>query len=240
MEIKYTEKSLYKRLFAIFVAIAFFVVIVLVKIFFLTIVDSKILQSRALSQWMRGLPLTANRGSITDRNGVVLASSYTTFDVYVRPADMENSEDMSIYLAKYLGLSQEKIYEKIHNKRLSEIKVATAVSKFVVQEILNNYKSGIFFAENTTRNYEYKSMLSQIIGFVSSDGIGQTGIEKYYNKYLEGIDGKSLVESDLKGTTIEGSTTTYIDAIDGLDITLTIDFAIQNILEEEILSAYLP
>jgi len=239
MEIKYTEKSLSKRLLAVFIAIAFFVLIILIKIFFLTIVDSEKLQSRALSQWMRGLPLSANRGSITDRNGVVLASSYTTYDVYVRPADMENPEDMSIYLSKYLSLSQEKIYDKIYNKQLSEIKVATSVKKAVVQEMLNNYKKGVFFAENTTREYEYKTILSQIIGFVSSDGIGQTGIEKYYDKYLKGVDGKSLVESDLKGTTLENSTTTYIDAIDGLDITLTIDFAIQNILEEEITSAYL-
>ena len=239
MEIKYTEKSLYKRLFAIFIAIAFFVLVIIIKIFCLTIVDSELLRSRALSQWMRGLPLTANRGSIKDRNGVVLASSYTTYDVYVRPADMEDSMDMSIFLAKHLEISKEKIYEKIHNKRLSEIKIATSVSKSTIQAILNDYKSGIFFAENTERNYEYKTMLSQIIGFVSGDGIGQTGIEKQYDKYLSGIDGKSYVESDLKGTTLNNSTTAYVDAIDGLDITLTIDYTIQNILEEEIKRAYL-
>ena len=96
-----------------------------------------------------------------------------------------------------------------------------------------------FFAENTTREYEYGALLSQIIGFVSSDGVGQAGIEKEFNKFLEGVDGKSLVESDLKGTTLDSSTTTYLDAIDGLNIKLTVDFAIQNILEEEIMSAYL-
>ena len=141
VEIKYTEKSLYKRLFAIFVAIAFFVLLIIVKIFCLTIVDSQVLKTRALSQWMRGLPMSANRGNIKDRNGVVLASSYTTYDLYVRPADMEDSMDMSIYLSHYLNMSQEKIYEKIHGKRLSEIKVATSISKSVVQEILNDYKA---------------------------------------------------------------------------------------------------
>ena len=239
MEIKYTEHSLSKRLFAIFIAIAFFVLIILVKIFSLTILDSNNLKYRALSQWMRGLPISANRGSVIDRNGVVLASSYTTYDVYVRPADMENVEDLSIYLANYLNLEQNKIYEKIYKKNYSEIKIASNIQKSVVQQMLNNYKSGVFFAENTTREYEYGSMLSQIIGFVSSDNNGQTGLEKFYNKYLKGVDGKTLVESDLKGATLENSTTSYVDAIDGLNIHLTIDFAIQSILEYEINIAYL-
>lgn len=239
MEIKYTEKSLSKRLFAVFIAIAFFVFIILIKIFCLTVVDSDTLKYKALSQWMRGLPLTANRGSIIDRNGVVLASSYTTYDVYVRPADIDDIQDMSVYLAKYLGLDQTKIYEKIYKKNYSEIKIASSIQKDIVQDMLNNYKAGVFFAENTTRQYEYGEMLSQIIGFVSSDNNGQSGLEKFYNKYLKGVNGKSLVESDLKGSTLEFSTTSYVDAIDGLNIVLTIDFAIQNILEDEILSAYL-
>ena len=239
MEVKYTEKSLSRRLFAVFIAIAFFVFIILIKIFCLTVIDSENLRYRALSQWLRDLPLTANRGSLIDRNGIVLASSYTTYDVYVRPADMENAEDLSIYLAKYLNLEQSKIYEKIYKKNYSEIKVASNISKFVVQNMLNNYKSGVFFAENTSRNYEYGEFLSQIIGFVSSDNSGQSGLEKYYDKYLKGINGKSLVESDLRGSTLENSTTSYVDAIDGLDIMLTIDFSVQKILEEEISRAYI-
>ena len=239
MEIKYTQLSLFKRLFAIFIAIAFFVALILIKIFMLTIVQSNDLQYKALSQWLRGLPLTANRGQIIDRNGVVLASSYTTYDVYVRPADMESSEDMSVYLSKYLNLSFENIYKKINGVHLAEIKVATSIEKSIVQEMLNNYKKGVFFAENTKRKYDYGSMLSQIIGFVSSDNNGQTGLEKFYNKYLKGVNGKALNNSDLKGTTIENTTTTYVDSIDGLNIGLTIDFAIQDILEKEIMNAYL-
>ena len=205
----------------------------------LTIVDTDVIVAKGLSQWMRGLPLSANRGSITDRNGVVLASSYTTYDVFVRPADMNDAHLMAAYLSKYIGKTEDFIYEKIYKKNYSEIKVATGLSKNIVQQMLNDYMSGVFFAENTTREYEYGALLSQIIGFVSSDGLGQAGLEKFYNKYLEGIDGKSLIESDLKGSTLANSTSTYIDAIDGLNIRLTIDYAIQNILEEEIMSAYL-
>lgn len=239
MEIKYTSNNLSKRLFAITLAIAFFVFMLIIKIFCLTIVDAEDITSRGLGQWMRGLPVTANRGSIVDRNGIVLASSYTTYDVYIRPADMQDADAMAIYISKYTGLDEQSVYEKIYKKNYSEIKVASNVSKSVVQEMLNNYTEGVFFTENTSRDYEYGSLLSQIIGFVSSDGNGQTGLESFYNKYLKGVNGKSLVESDLKGTTLSNSTSSYIEAIDGLNIRLTIDFAIQNILEEEIMKAYL-
>lgn len=239
MEIKYTSNNLSKRLFAITLAIAFFVFMLIIKIFCLTIVDAEDITSRGLGQWMRGLPVTANRGSIVDRNGIVLASSYTTYDVYIRPADMQDADAMAIYISKYTGLDEQSVYEKIYKKNYSEIKVASNVSKSVVQEMLNNYTEGVFFTENTSRDYEYGSLLSQIIGFVSSDGNGQTGLESFYNKYLKGVNGKSLVESDLKGTTLSNSTSSYIEAIDGLNIRLTIDFAIQNLLEEEIMKAYL-
>jgi len=239
MDIKYTTNNLYKRLFAIVIAIAFFVCLLVMKIFMITIINGEQIKAKGLSQWLRGLPMSATRGSIVDRNGVVLASSYTTYDVYVRPADMKDVDTMSVYLSKYLNLSEEKIYEKIYKKNYSEIKIATGVKKEVVQEMLNNYLSGVMFAENTTREYEYGELLSQIIGFVSSDGVGQAGLEKFYNKYLEGIDGKSLVESNLKGSTLENSTTTYLEPINGLSVRLTIDFAIQNIIEEEMKNAYL-
>ena len=125
MNVKYTTNNLYKRLFAMVVAIAFFVFLLVVKIFMITIVNGDEIKAKGLSQWLRGLPMSAARGSIVDRNGVVIASSYTTYDVFVRPADMVDAEEMSVYLSKYLGLSQDVIYEKIYKKNYSEIKVAT-------------------------------------------------------------------------------------------------------------------
>lgn len=231
MAVKYSSYSMFKRLLALFVLVIFFAFIIIFRIFYLQVIGGYSFVEKGLSEWLRDLPLTATRGSFTDRNGVVLASSYTTYDVYVRPADVEDAESVSKLLADVLELDYENVYEKVSKHNYSEIKIKSDIDKETVQNILKNYKSGIFFTTDTERNYSYDSMLCQILGFVSSDNSGQSGLEAFYNSYLSGIDGVSLVESDLKGTTIDGSTTYYENAINGLNIMLTIDFKLQQEVE---------
>lgn len=232
MAVKYSSYSMIKRLLALFVLVTFFAFIICFRLFYLQILSGGSFVKKGLTQWLRDLPLVATRGTITDRNGVVLASSYTTYDVYVRPADIEQAEETANILSNILEMDYEKVYEKITKKGMSEVKIATDIEREVVQKILQNYKSGIFFTSDTVRNYTYDNMLCQVLGFVSSDNSGQTGIEKFYDTYLSGQNGVSLVEADLKGTTLENSLTYYEDAINGLNLKLTIDFRIQSKVEE--------
>ena len=232
MAIKYSTYSMKQRLLAIVSLVIFFAVCVTSRLFFLQIVKSNDYIKKGLTQWLRDLPLTAMRGSITDRNGVVLASSYTTYDVYVRPADVENFEKVAKILSEKLNLNRDDIYEKITKSNYGEVRIAKDIEKKVVQLILQNFEEGIFFASNTERNYVYDQMLCQILGFVGYDNDGLSGLESYYNSYLTGIDGVSLVETDLRGDSIPNSVTYYEDAIDGLNLELTIDFRIQNVVEK--------
>lgn len=232
MAIKYSTYSMKQRLLAIISLVIFFAVCVTSRLFFLQIVKSNDYIKKGLTQWLRDLPLTAMRGSITDRNGVVLASSYTTYDVYVRPADVENFEKVAKILSEKLNLNRDDIYEKITKSNYGEVRIAKDIEKKVVQLILQNFEEGIFFASNTERNYVYDQMLCQILGFVGYDNDGLSGLESYYNSYLTGIDGVSLVETDLRGDSIPNSVTYYEDAIDGLNLELTIDFRIQNVVEK--------
>ncbi|MEG2159034.1 MAG: penicillin-binding transpeptidase domain-containing protein, partial [Clostridia bacterium] len=82
-----------------------------------------------------------------------------------------------------------------------------------------------------------------MLGFVSVDNVGQTGLEAYYNKYLTGINGKLLTQSDLIGKELSGEPMEYIPATDGLDVVLTIDYVIQSYVEQAldvIMQAYSP
>lgn len=237
MAIKYSIFSMKRRLLALIMLIIFFVFIIISRLFYLQILNDSFYVQKGLTEWLRDLPLTATRGSVTDRNGVVLASSYTTYDVYVRPADVENFENVATVLSENLGKDYEEIYSKIISQSLSEIKIAQDIEKQVVDSILKNYEDGILFATNTKRNYNYDSMLCQILGFVGSDNVGQTGLESFYNEYLAGIDGVSLVESDLRGDKFDGAVTYYENAISGLNLSLTIDFKIQNEVEKILAAA---
>lgn len=239
MEVKYTSFSLQKRLLAIVLLIIFFLMLLVGRLFYLQVICGNSLQAKALSQWFRDIPTEALRGTITDRNGVVLASDVTSYDVYVRPADVKNSNSVSLVLSSVLNLDYDEVYEQVTKKGISEIKIADKISHELMQEILKNYQDGIFFTQTSTRNYAYNDLLMQVIGFTNIDGDGQTGLEAYYNKFLSGVDGVSLVESDIKGSTLDSSSTYYIEPIDGLNLTLTIDFKIQQATEEIMQQCYL-
>lgn len=239
MAVKYSSYSMMKRLLVLIVLVAFFACMVVFRLFYLQAINGYSIVKKGLTEWLRDLPLTASRGKITDRNGVVLASSHTTYDVYVRPADVQDLQEVCKVLAESTGEDYEQIFSKVDGKKLSEIRVLKNIEKDVVQKILKSYKDGIFFTTNTERDYQYDQMLCQILGFVSSDNVGQTGLESFYNSYLSGIDGVSLVESDLKGKTLNSSLDYYENPINGLDLELTIDFRIQKAVEEIVQEAML-
>lgn len=238
MAVKFSSYSMIKRLLALVVLVAFFACLIVFRLFYLQVVGGYEIVKKGLTQWLRDLPLTATRGKITDRNGVVLASSYTTYDVYVRPADVDDKESLAKLLSQKFELDYNKTLEKISSK-LSEVCIQKDIEKQVVQELLKDYQKGLFFTSNTERNYTYDNLLCQILGFVGADNTGQAGLEKFYNTYLQGVDGVSLVESDLKGTTLENSVTYYENAISGLDLALTIDFRIQAEVEKIMTNAML-
>lgn len=237
MEIKYTSISIKKRLLAMIILVTFFLCCLFGKLFYIQIIASDKYTSRAYQQWFRDLPMTANRGNIVDRNGALLATSHTTYDVYVRPADIKDFEGVAKVISLSTQTDYDLVYEKVCKKGYSEILVAKNQEKEIVQQILKNYQDGIFFTENTQREYLYNDLLTQILGFVSSDGNGQSGLESEYNKYLKGINGISMVESDLKGTSLDSSLCYYLPSISGLNLRLTIDLKIQKEVEKIISEA---
>lgn len=236
---KYSSYSMHQRLLALSVLVAFFGFIVICRLFFIQVANGYSFVERGVTEWLRDLPLTASRGSISDRNGVTLADSYTSYDVFVRPADVSDAEGLSKLLSDTLKLEYTEVYEKVSKKNLSEIKIKGNVEKQEVKALLSNYYNGIFFTTNTRRTYPYGSLLCQILGFVSGDNQGQSGLESLYNSYLSGVDGVSMVESDMKGSTLGDSTTYYLDAINGLNIGLTIDFRLQSAVEKILAQAAL-
>ena len=238
MEIKYSSFSMQKRIIAILLIIFFFFLLLIARLFYLQVIVGPKIAAKALSQWYRDVPLTALRGTITDRYGAVLASSKTSYNVYLRPASIENSDDVASVLSSVLGLDYAETKEKAEKKGISEILVAKNISHENMQRILKDYKEGIIFSQSSTRNYAYDNLAARVLGFLDADGNGQTGLEAYYNKYLKGINGLSLLESNLKGQTLNESSTYYVSPIDGLNIELTLDLKIQQATDEIVQNAY--
>ena len=192
---------------------------------------SEELNYRALDQWTRELPIIAQRGKITDRNGVVLADNNTAYTVFARSNAVKDKELAAEKLALALHAEKTVLYDKLTKKKASEVTIAKKVSKEEINKLTSLALDGVYYSRDNVRIYPKGDALCQVVGFTSSDNIGTTGVEKYYEEYLAGNNGELLYETDLVGKEIAGSVATYLPAENGYNVELTIDYGIQEIVE---------
>ncbi len=228
----FTLFSLKRRILAVLLVISFVFCSLVVRLFILQVINGKQLQSRATDQWTRDLAIVAPRGTIYDRTGSALAVSYTTYNVYVRAREVSEKSTTALHLSEILGLDFENVYSKIAKKNASEVLIKMQVEGEEAEAIYKLNLPGVYLAETANRYYTYGNLLTQVLGFISVDNVGQTGIEAYYNSLLQGKDGYSYVQSDLQGKEIGGSLRYYVGAQKGSDLTLTIDSKMQLIVEQ--------
>lgn len=226
----YSQVSMQKRLLAAVLSITFIFFALSIRLAYIQIFQGKELQSKAIDQWTRDLPLQAQRGKILDANGIVLATNYTTYSVYVRPNAVKDKAAVASFLAKLLDKDEEALYLSLQ-KNVSEVTVARKVDKEKINIIRASGYSGIYISEDNSRHYPYGNMLTQVIGFTNIDGVGQSGLESYYDRYLRGIDGVNLTQTDIQGVELKSNADKYIPAVPGCDLVLTIDYEIQRLAE---------
>ena len=219
-----------KRLPAIIMSAVFLFSLIFVKLIFVMIVEGEELQVKALDQWTRDLPSDAPRGEILDRNGEILAGTSTRYNIYVRPNSVENKEELATIIASVIGYDKNKVLEKI-SKRVSEVTIATNVTKEDMSLLFESGVKGIYYSEDNFRYYPNGDFMTQVLGFTGADGNGQTGLESYYDKYLTGVNGSIITETDLIGRELEGGKSYYLPSISGLNVQTTLDARIQRIVE---------
>ncbi len=212
-------------------AITFLFCFLCARFFYVQVLWQEELNYRALDQWTREIPIVAKRGKITDRNGVVLADNHTAYTVFARANAIPDKKSTAFTLAQTFGLNESELYEKLTKKKSSEITVVKKVDKKAVEKLALASVDGVYYSRDNVRFYPKNDALCQVLGFTSTDGVGTTGLEKYYDKYLAGTKGELLYETDLVGVEIENSVATYLPAQDGYNLTLTIDYGIQEIVE---------
>ena len=227
----YTTFSMQKRLLAILMLLISIFIFLFGRLFYLQVFKAEFLQNMALEQWTRDLPINAERGTIYDRNGVVLAVSYTTYDIFVRHSNVTNETAVAKLLADELDLDYETVLKKVSNAKVSESLIKMQVESEKAKKLKDSGLSGIYYSENTKRFYPFGDFLTQVLGYTTIDNVGQSGLELYYNKFLQGINGYSSVQSDIRGTELYNTLDSYVPSIAGNNLTLTIDYKIQLLCE---------
>jgi len=223
----------------VILAITFIFCIIFVRFFYIQVVWSGELVYRATDQWNREIPVIAARGKITDTNGQLLAGNKLTYSVFVRPNAIVNAEYSATVIAGALGIDAAEVLEKISSRKVSEITLARQVEKEKIEKLASYDVAGVYYAKDNSRVYSYGDALCQVLGFTANDGTGLSGIEKYYDSVLSGVNGEISFTTDIVGVQTEDSQIIYTQAADGNEIRLTVDIDIQLAAEEAMKSVYL-
>ena len=195
----------------------------------------------ALNNQTRSTQITADRGTIYDRNMNVLASSVTVENVYLDPHELRQSdadvEAVSQALGEILGLDPVWIKEQAGDFSMRYKQISARVERETADRIrayINEHDiSGIHLEPNSRRVYPYGTLAAQVIGFTNNSNTGSEGIEAAYNSFLEGDPGKVVTTKGNNEIDMPFSYEAYLATQKGCDVILTLDATVQACLEKE-------
>lgn len=212
-------------------------------------------QKKVIEQMTTESPATAGRGEIYDCNGKLLATNVTTYRVFLSPSaissaqralDGKATDSISVKIASALSNILSMEYETVYRKtqksgRLDETvkrgideETAVRIRTLILEENLENL---VCLEATGKRYYPYGSLASHVIGFTGTDGTGLYGLEYQYNKEIAGTDGYYVTARDSRGNELPIEYKSYVEPVDGLNITSTVDVYVQAALEEQLENA---
>ncbi|MGN1451934.1 MAG: peptidoglycan D,D-transpeptidase FtsI family protein, partial [Eubacteriales bacterium] len=232
------EKTRKFRMIGVLAAIILLIPYIVWHLVKLQIVNAAEYQEMAAEQQTRDLLITPSRGTIYDRNNVVLAQSVTVDTIAVAPNEVKEGTEEAIAkgLSEILDLDYETVLGKVLKKntmyqlikRRAEPELADEVREFVAETGYNSIK----FYEDTKRYYPYANLFSSVLGFTSYDNEGEYGLELKYDEVLSGVAGRVVTAKDNSGNSLSFYFEQRVDAQDGYSLRLTADVGVQQILEK--------
>lgn len=221
---------LYLVLFALFLC----VVVIAWKASVLHVTDRDFLQGQGDARTIRTVPLVANRGLITDRNGEPLAVSTPVQSIWVNPTEVAEEDAAIAILAQELELNAEALASNIKSNSSREfLYVKRRLPPAEADRILDLDIDGVYSQQEYQRFYPQGEVTAHLIGFSNIDDVGQEGLELTYDEWLQGIPGRRQVMKDRRGHIIE-ELNTIQTAQPGKSLELSIDFHLQNIAYREL------
>lgn len=201
-------KQLNKKLSFIITTIFLIFVILIIRLFYLTVVK----YNKSFDKAVFYDPIY-KRVDIVDKNNVVVASNIKVKTLYLNKDLIENEVFIATELSKILKLDYNFIYNKITNKTKSKyILIRNNIFPDEEYKIRQLPIASIVFEDDLLRFYSHNNLFSHILGYVDMDKNGVMGLEEYYDNYLKKNDNEPLK--------------------------LTMDLRVQEVLRDELLRAY--
>ena len=235
------ELIIRKRLLTMLAVLTLLFLLIGVRIGSLTLFQGEELTARGVRQWTREGVVTAQRGSIQDTNGETLALSATAYIVSANPQLVEDAREFARVLGPLLNADAEGMAEKLGNRKMASVILKRQVPRQTVDAIralrsssaeMRHLLRGVSFDEDSRRWYTKGAFLSQVLGLTNVDSVGQSGLESWYETLLRGKAGSLRTEVDVKARTLPDGKTAYVAPQAGYTLRLTVDAAIQGVVEK--------
>ena len=234
-------------------------IVLFFKLYSLQITRHEELQSKAVSQQTRSSVVNADRGTIYDASGNILAISSTAETIFLSPKEINDAlndeknpvtwtkETLADALADILDVSEEGILKKMARTNSMYEVLKYRVEEDVANEVrqyINDHKvKGVFLTTDAKRYYPYSDLASHVIGFVGTDYTGLYGLEAEYDKDLQGKSGLVVTAKDNKQNDMLFEYSQYFDPEDGDQLQVTLEATVQYYLQkgmEDMCDAFSP
>ncbi|MFY9389151.1 MAG: penicillin-binding transpeptidase domain-containing protein [Limnochordia bacterium] len=179
------------------------------------------------------------RGNIYDRNYELLARSVDAYSIHVIPVSGRDPRAAAELLAPYLDMSADEIETLLveNDAKQRNFWLARKLSLEAANAIRELNIPGIRLITRPQRFYPQGSLAAHVIGIAGIDNQGLEGIEYQYDDLLKGTPGTLKVEKDAVQRRIPGGLEDMVPPVNGWDLVLTLDAAVQFIAEKELQSA---
>ena len=193
------------------------------------------------------IEVKARRGDIVDSKGNLLATTRSVVEIGVDPHSV-TEEDWEKFgpLADLLKLPQVEIEEAAGKltrrggregkevRKVRWVKLKDEVDEETYRSVQKLKIKGVYGNFKHSRLYPNRKLASHVLGFVNKEGVPAMGVERYANYYLKGQDGWKESEKDGRRHEMPQHRSFEVSEHDGLNVELTIDRMIQDMVEGEL------
>jgi cell division protein FtsI (penicillin-binding protein 3) len=219
----------------LFMLFAGFVALTGRAVYLMSGASSDFLQRQGEARYARTLEIPATRGRITDRNGVVLASSIPARAIWAIPDDVDATPAQLAELAKLLQTSLPELKRRLAAEDRTFVYLRRQVDAEVAERIAALKIAGIHSSREFKRHYPEGPTSAHVIGFTNVEDRGQEGVELAHERRLAGRAGSRRVIKDRLGRVVEDDW--LREPLEGNDLSLSIDNRIQYIAHSALRNA---
>ncbi|MCQ4107532.1 penicillin-binding transpeptidase domain-containing protein, partial [Erwinia persicina] len=183
-------------------------VVLLARVADLQLINHPMLEKQADERSLRTVTLPTNRGTLLDRNGEALALSVPSRDVIADPqrvlqAHPDFTSAKWQYLANALEQRPEQLAAQINaNPNRRFLYLGRKVELGIAKDIVKLHLTGISTVYNDSRFYPMSEATAPLLGIVGADNSGLTGLEKGFDKLLQGTPGMEKYRQDASGNIV--------------------------------------